>query len=155
MIRRPPRSTLFPYTTLFRSSAESPLPFQLVPFRSTLIGPFSVRIRRLPLLPSTLIGPFTALTSPSPEKLRRLIGPLCACAVNLPSTSYKEIGPFIVSSSTVADFGVRISRYTVHWPSSADGPWVEILPLSMDMVIWDSMLSASSPAATALHAVTE
>src|SRR3712207_8869283 len=25
MIRRPPRSTLFPYTTLFRSSAERPL----------------------------------------------------------------------------------------------------------------------------------
>src|SRR6202049_5251266 len=24
MIRRPPRSTLFPYTTLFRSSAETP-----------------------------------------------------------------------------------------------------------------------------------
>src|SRR3712207_7656068 len=24
MIRRPPRSTLFPYTTLFRSSAEAP-----------------------------------------------------------------------------------------------------------------------------------
>src|SRR3712207_8979350 len=31
MIRRPPRSTLFPYTTLFRSSEESrdsPLPFR-------------------------------------------------------------------------------------------------------------------------------
>src|SRR3712207_7062733 len=26
MIRRPPRSTLFPYTTLFRSPAESPPP---------------------------------------------------------------------------------------------------------------------------------
>src|SRR5256885_11238149 len=25
MIRRPPRSTLFPYTTLFRSSVETPL----------------------------------------------------------------------------------------------------------------------------------
>src|SRR5438093_6792654 len=25
MIRRPPRSTLFPYTTLFRSTAEAPL----------------------------------------------------------------------------------------------------------------------------------
>src|SRR2546422_5915269 len=27
MIRRPPRSTLFPYTTLFRSSAHSPVFF--------------------------------------------------------------------------------------------------------------------------------
>src|SRR3990172_5386345 len=26
MIRRPPRSTLFPYTTLFRSAIESPVP---------------------------------------------------------------------------------------------------------------------------------
>src|SRR2546429_7127326 len=26
MIRRPPRSTLFPYTTLFRSTAEGPAP---------------------------------------------------------------------------------------------------------------------------------
>src|SRR3712207_8416891 len=33
MIRRPPRSTLFPYTTLFRSAAWThPSPFRLVPF---------------------------------------------------------------------------------------------------------------------------
>src|SRR3972149_3790816 len=30
MIRRPPRSTLFPYTTLFRSSPEKPIPHVLV-----------------------------------------------------------------------------------------------------------------------------
>src|ERR1022692_1218647 len=29
MIRRPPRSTLFPYTTLFRSSLSSRKPFQM------------------------------------------------------------------------------------------------------------------------------
>src|SRR3712207_9032237 len=28
MIRRPPRSTLFPYTTLFRSSPETGLPYR-------------------------------------------------------------------------------------------------------------------------------
>src|SRR3712207_8710612 len=28
MIRRPPRSTLFPYTTLFRSAQSSPIPLQ-------------------------------------------------------------------------------------------------------------------------------
>src|SRR3712207_7171919 len=33
MIRRPPRSTLFPYTTLFRSGAALPLPPQQVVFR--------------------------------------------------------------------------------------------------------------------------
>src|SRR2546427_4101969 len=30
MIRRPPRSTLFPYTTLFRSGLFSQLPFDMV-----------------------------------------------------------------------------------------------------------------------------
>src|SRR2546425_8820571 len=34
MIRRPPRSTLFPYTTLFRSSGFLPSAHQGVPFRS-------------------------------------------------------------------------------------------------------------------------
>src|SRR2546423_11051307 len=31
MIRRPPRSTLFPYTTLFRSDDDQPRPVGLVP----------------------------------------------------------------------------------------------------------------------------
>src|SRR5688572_31962614 len=31
MLRRPPRSTLFPYTTLFRSSAEEPHPILVLP----------------------------------------------------------------------------------------------------------------------------
>src|ERR1043165_1779878 len=35
MIRRPPRSTLFPYTTLFRSTPVSPLPRRLPPTKST------------------------------------------------------------------------------------------------------------------------
>src|SRR6266542_6415730 len=51
MIRRPPRSTLFPYTTLFRSrrrsgSARMPristrrvLPMALLPFRECLVFP--------------------------------------------------------------------------------------------------------------------
>src|SRR2546427_3211259 len=33
MIRRPPRSTLFPYTTLFRSPAEQKRPLHLPPSR--------------------------------------------------------------------------------------------------------------------------
>src|SRR2546428_9128876 len=46
MIRRPPRSTLFPYTTLFRSTAlknRTPLPFEKTPrtkhFATTLRRP--------------------------------------------------------------------------------------------------------------------
>src|SRR2546430_10626624 len=38
MIRRPPRSTLFPYTTLFRSQPNSPLPM----FSVTLAAVFAV-----------------------------------------------------------------------------------------------------------------
>src|SRR5256885_5069166 len=36
MIRRPPRSTLFPYTTLFRSVSipSHPIPFHCIPFHS-------------------------------------------------------------------------------------------------------------------------
>src|SRR3712207_7350564 len=33
MIRRPPRSTLFPYTTLFRSAARWPVEVHLAPHR--------------------------------------------------------------------------------------------------------------------------
>src|SRR6266478_2802470 len=41
MIRRPPRSTLFPYTTLFRSNPESTLAttLSLVPFTSPIATP--------------------------------------------------------------------------------------------------------------------
>src|SRR3712207_8678036 len=38
MIRRPPRSTLFPYTTLFRSSAFPDAPPRLTPSASTRTG---------------------------------------------------------------------------------------------------------------------
>src|SRR5437660_9206836 len=34
MIRRPPRSTLFPYTTLFRSLAPAPAPVAAAPARA-------------------------------------------------------------------------------------------------------------------------
>src|SRR2546426_6191432 len=37
MIRRPPRSTLFPYTTLFRSAKNGP--FENVGAKSTTMGP--------------------------------------------------------------------------------------------------------------------
>src|ERR1051326_9398661 len=39
MIRRPPRSTLFPYTTLFRSSSAGPVPkrMAILPFDGMLV----------------------------------------------------------------------------------------------------------------------
>src|SRR5256885_5687238 len=42
MIRRPPRSTLFPYTTLFRSAADRPERYQLL--RDDLGGVENVEI---------------------------------------------------------------------------------------------------------------
>src|SRR2546427_5902755 len=38
MIRRPPRSTLFPYTTLFRSGGEHGHVFTLLPQNARLVG---------------------------------------------------------------------------------------------------------------------
>src|SRR5687768_17813500 len=37
MIRRPPRSTLFPYTTLFRSNPSNQVGGNLYPYRLTLV----------------------------------------------------------------------------------------------------------------------
>src|SRR5438105_9661167 len=41
MTRRPPRSTLFPYTTLFRSSPSDIARFPMVPIRDVVIFPFT------------------------------------------------------------------------------------------------------------------
>src|SRR3712207_9025125 len=59
MLRRPPRSTLFPFTTLFRSYSEDPkalagtaakvLPGPQTPPKPTVR---SLRLRQYPLLPS-------------------------------------------------------------------------------------------------------
>src|SRR2546429_7028622 len=38
MIRRPPRSTLFPYTTLFRSTRNKPMPGAFPPLRFIALG---------------------------------------------------------------------------------------------------------------------
>src|SRR2546430_12512211 len=38
MIRRPPRSTLFPYTTLFRSTAETGARFEILALENPLYG---------------------------------------------------------------------------------------------------------------------
>src|SRR2546429_6254393 len=42
MIRRPPRSTLFPYTTLFRSLTQAGLPAEVVNIVSSIQASFAV-----------------------------------------------------------------------------------------------------------------
>src|SRR3712207_8203245 len=49
MIRRPPRSTLFPYTTLFRSLAV-PVQLHVGPVRHQVVHPLVQRRPRPPLL---------------------------------------------------------------------------------------------------------
>ena len=80
MIRRPPRSTLFPYTTLFRSAVENPTAFSQNPmkrFRTpTSRNPVLVRRRaenrthevRKSLLRSTKTGRYIEI-----QRLKRLI----------------------------------------------------------------------------------
>src|SRR5260370_6268312 len=62
MIRRPPRSTLFPYTTLFRST---PLATELVPLGTSLESPPAVRLH----LPS-LLAPVRLALGPLPSAVR-------------------------------------------------------------------------------------
>src|SRR5256885_12382452 len=50
MIRRPPRSTLFPYTTLFRSSTPDPTD-AFRRFRGTGVTRFVTRVRESMLFP--------------------------------------------------------------------------------------------------------
>src|SRR2546430_9277271 len=49
MIRRPPRSTLFPYTTLFRSARELPLFNGMHRFLPTLIKMQGGRVSEVPV----------------------------------------------------------------------------------------------------------
>src|SRR5256885_15289988 len=44
MIRRPPRSTLFPYTTLFRSFFGFPVPFPMHPLPPLLIAAGAIEV---------------------------------------------------------------------------------------------------------------
>src|SRR5258708_17246886 len=58
MIRRPPRSTLFPYTTLFRSGA----PWQPAPIDQLVDEPDRAQLRRLRRIEGDLIGAAHDLT---------------------------------------------------------------------------------------------
>src|SRR5580704_5194249 len=69
----------------FTASATNSEPSQFWP-SDTVIGPFCVCSRSLPLAPEKLIGPFSAEISASPEQSFMLMGPLVARVVSLPST---------------------------------------------------------------------
>src|SRR5687768_18201817 len=58
MIRRPPRSTLFPYTTLFRSERVIPMASHLLPSDPQTEG----------AIPGVSEGPMTTAPAPSPSR---------------------------------------------------------------------------------------
>src|SRR3712207_8990768 len=74
MIRRPPRSTLFPYTTLFRSNSVSPAATTRywMPSSSYVIGPLVIVFPRLACHSGTPVAAFkaTRLFIGSPAKTR-------------------------------------------------------------------------------------
>src|SRR2546426_5938225 len=59
MIRRPPRSTLFPYTTLFRSILHPRQEWAAIAGEFTTAGPIYLRF----LVPVAAIGPVAAMRS--------------------------------------------------------------------------------------------
>src|SRR3712207_8878685 len=67
MIRRPPRSTLFPYTTLFRSPLESAqdLRPQMAGQRAAISGP--ERLQPLPAVPAPRVERGDALGAEQPH----------------------------------------------------------------------------------------
>src|SRR5690554_7699599 len=90
MIRRPPRSTLFPYTTLFRSSQEL-APRGVDPFADDDEGPFETRseehtseLQSRPHLVCRLLLEKKKKTNPGTDlsiHARRSLSPAATCAV--------------------------------------------------------------------------
>src|SRR2546430_7704576 len=101
MIRRPPRSTLFPYTTLFRSGSVDASQLQQAPGVSAL-GSLEGKVAGARLInssgapggqPTIRLRGATALTSPS------------ACTVP-PCAATEVPGPLIIVDGTITHFGL-------------------------------------------------
>src|SRR3712207_8798246 len=84
MIRRPPRSTLFPYTTLFRSLPEPDVHLRqrpvLLEFEGTAEPEASPRVDRLLLVEAVSTRRHRVTANPSPAAHR------CACTRSTPRT---------------------------------------------------------------------
>src|SRR2546429_227248 len=92
MIRRPPRSTLFPYTTLFRSVGEAPCGVAYSP------------------LPSTATGPSEAIRPPSEasqvlllKSLKETVPPACAPNEPMSLPLYLREGPTAPDAGSLTD----------------------------------------------------
>src|SRR3712207_9333228 len=105
MIRRPPRSTLFPYTTLFRSRAQAPefdlqrpLPSALAVIRAVLLSPRTFFLNfspegpvREPAVFVLLVGAVTSLLTAGVALLTNLIfGEVGAGEIEIGRASCRE-----------------------------------------------------------------
>src|SRR2546426_3820195 len=118
MIRRPPRSTLFPYTTLFRSVSLSPPPnpkarFQRVPptlriTHQSPISAYSKGARGLSVL-LRVCGIFTATTvSPSLSPRQSLFRYKIRAGRNLPDKEFRYLRTVIVTADIHGDLGSEL-----------------------------------------------
>src|SRR6266508_4610257 len=106
MIRRPPRSTLFPYTTLFRSGpphperialAQEPLGFRCVGFAPTIR--YSCRHSHFPAVQPSLRStffqrgtlPYHVVDSPRSHNIRSFGGVLSPVTLSAPRHSTSEL----------------------------------------------------------------
>src|SRR5260370_21469832 len=88
MIRRPPRSTLFPYTTLFRSGAKLPLsnaPVSLV----TVCVMVSVLVH-VTVVPTETVAGFGARSEEHTSELQSHLNLVCRLLLEKKKTSYKK-----------------------------------------------------------------
>src|SRR2546426_9925217 len=89
MIRRPPRSTLFPYTTLFRSVAVAQAPSMGLVLRAEKLGVLdllSIPLRRDDLL----------------QALRRVRAAAAEVPVALPAVEHHAVGPYALVGQSPA-----------------------------------------------------
>src|SRR5258707_6358736 len=120
MIRRPPRSTLFPYTTLFRSFQY--LPALAIPDRDTLNlklntppsfhNPKSVLVVALPAVDSAKLPPLHAV---DPKQI--------SCLQKSPLVLGVDGAPLVFSTAFAHDFALRVDLkpgQTMELPAVAD-----------------------------------
>src|SRR5438876_5858439 len=100
MIRRPPRSTLFPYTTLFRSVATGVVFFSLAAAKRS--------VYLLPLHPAVALLLGAGVAARSEEHTSELQSPVHLVCRLLLEKKKKKITPSDTVNSTIASHAVNI-----------------------------------------------
>src|SRR2546426_7084227 len=120
MIRRPPRSTLFPYTTLFRSRADSRgrrggrgarviwwIPAGYAVFLALLVYRYGTRRPRLADYPPQRTGPLASVIVPARNEAMNIE----RCVRSILATEYRPVEVIVVddrSSDATAEIVERL-----------------------------------------------